>query len=245
MLEQPAISNFDEIRAEYCISDFFMRASDGVLVLYVPKDKVSDKAQKGFVSLKQLDNLQSKLKREFDVSAEMVLLDADSLIKVGEGLVTLLKATFQNIITDAHIAFLNAHRVSATIVLSEFVDNSKKEAVEAFLTSVLTPAHIELQAVQWDEVELPPLIEILTTTKRLQPVKLDSLYDFLRKDYPVLQMDWLNKQLDKLIKKKFLVRERDTITYAITALGLNLLPKIASRNNSDIVRALDLGKRKW
>lgn len=95
MLKQPAISNFDGIRAEYCISDFIVRASDGILVLYVPKNKVSDKAQKGFVSLKQLDNLQSKLKREFDTSTEIVLLDADSLIKVGEGFVALLKSTFQ------------------------------------------------------------------------------------------------------------------------------------------------------
>lgn len=245
MFKQPAISSFDEIRAEYCISDFIVRAFDGILVLYVPKDKISDKAQKGFVSLKQLDNLQSKLKREFDTSTEIVLLDADSLTKVGEGFVALLKNTFQDIITDAHISFLNAHRVSATIVLSEFVDNSKKEAVEAFLRAVLTPALIELQVVQWDEVELPSLIEILTTTKKFQPVKLDNLYDLLCKDYPAIETDWLNKQLSKLIKKKFLVRERDTETYVMTALGLNLLPKIVNRNSSDIVRALDLGRRKW
>ena len=245
MLKQPEISNFDEIRAEYCIADFIVRESDGILVLYVPKDKVSDKVQKGFVSLKQLDNLQSKLKREFDVSTEIVLLDADSLTKVGEGFVALLKSTFQDIITDAHISFLNAHRVSGTIVLSEFVDNSKKEAVEAFLTAVLTSANFELQALQWDEVELPTLIEILTTTKKFQPVKLDNLYDFLRIDYPILRIDWLNKQLDKLIKKKFLVRERDTETYAMTALGLNVLTKLTNRNSSDIVRALDLGRRKW
>ncbi|MGO2234588.1 MAG: hypothetical protein ACTH5B_10985 [Marinomonas sp.] len=245
MLKQPAISNFDEILAEYCISDFIVRASDEILVLYVSKDKVSDKAQKGFVSLKQLDNLQSKLKREFDTSTEIVLLDADSLIKVGEGFVALLKNTFPDIITDARFSFLNAHRVSVTIVLSEFVDNSVKEAVEAFLTAVVKPAHIELQALQWDEVELPSLIEVLTTTKKFQPVKLDNLYDFLCKDYPALRIDGLNKQLDKLIKKKFLIRERDTETYAMTALGLNLLPKTASRNSSDIVRALDLGRRKW
>lgn len=245
MLKQPAISNFDEILAEYCISDFIVRAFDEILVLYVSKDKVSDKAQKGFVSLKQLDNLQSKLKREFDTSTEIVLLDADSLIKVGEGFVALLKNTFPDIITDARFSFLNAHRVSATIVLSEFVDNSIKEAVEAFLTAVVKPAHIELQALQWDEVELPSLIEVLTTTKKFQPVKLDNLYDFLCKDYPALRIDGLNKQLDKLIKKKFLIRERDTETYAMTALGLNLLPKTASRNSSDIVRALDLGRRKW
>jgi hypothetical protein len=67
----------------------------------------------------------------------------------------------------------------------------------------------------------------------------------LSKDYPALRIDGLNKQLDKLIKKKFLIRERDTETYVMTALGLNLLPQIASRNSSDIVRALDLGRRKW
>lgn len=245
MLNQPPIPKFDELRAEYFISDFVIRSSDEVMVLYVPKDKVSNKAQKGFVSLKQLDNLQSKLEREFDVSTEIVLLDSDSLIKVGEGFVVLLKTTFQDIITDAQVSFLNAHNVSVTIELTEFVESSKKEAVKAFLKAILTPAQIELQTLQWDEIELPSLIQILTSTKKLQPVKLDSLQKYLSEDYPKLQMNWLNKQLDKLIKKRALVRESEAETYVITALGLNVLPKTANRNNSDIVRALDLGKRKW
>ncbi|MDP2487492.1 hypothetical protein [Pseudoalteromonas marina] len=245
MLDQPPIPNFDEIRAEYGISDFIIRTSDGVLVLYVPKDKVSDRAQKGFVSLKQLDNLQLKLQREFEVSAEIVLLDADSLMIVGEGFVALLKTTFQKIITDAYISFFNAHRVSATIVLAEFVESSDKEAIEAFLRAVLTPAKISLQAVQWDEVELPSLVEMLTIIKIVQPVKLEEIYKKLLVDYHSLQKKWLNTQLDKLIKKHFIVREKETETYITTSLGLNVLPKIISRNNSDIVRALDLGRRKW
>lgn len=102
-----------------------------------------------------------------------------------------------------------------------------------------------MQALQWDEIELPSVIEILSKTKKLQPVKREHLYANLRENYSSLQEVWLNKQLDRLIKKRFLVREQETQTYALTAHGLNVLPQIAGRNNSDIVRALDLGRRKW
>ncbi|UXI04690.1 hypothetical protein [Photobacterium sp. TY1-4] len=245
MSNQPAIHNLDEIQAEYFISDVIVRTSDGCVVLYVPKDKISERAQKGFVSLKQLDNLQRKLKQEYDVDSELILSDSDSLAKMSEGFETLLKTTFPDIIDGAQVYFLNSQKVSVTIKFSDAVEINKKETIETFLKTILTSAKIEVQSLQWDEIELPSLIELLTVTKKLQPVKLKQVYDCLHEGYPSLQENWLNKQLDKLIKKRFLVREQATETYALTAHGLNVLPKIASRNNSDIVRALDLGRRKW
>lgn len=245
MPNQPAIPDFEEIQAEYFLSDVIVRTSDGCVVLYVPKDKVSERAQKGFVSLKQLDNLQSKLKREYDVDSELILSDSDNLAKMSEGFETLLKTTFPGVVDGAQISFLNAQKVSITIKVSDTGKSTKKESIETFLKTILTSAKIEMQALQWDQIELPSLIEILMVTKKLQPVKLEHVYADLSEDYASLQENWLNKQLDKLIKKRFLVREQATGTYALTAHGLNVLPKIASRNNSDIVRALDLGRRKW
>ncbi|WP_214657216.1 hypothetical protein, partial [Vibrio anguillarum] len=64
-------------------------------------------------------------------------------------------------------------------------------------------------------------------------------------DYEHVEGRWLNRQLDKLIKKEVVVREQETATYSLTFKGLNVLPSISSRINSDIVRALDLGRRKW
>lgn len=245
MSNKPAIPNFDVIKTEYFISDVIVRTFDGCVILYVPKDKVSDTAQKGFVSLKQLDNLQNKLKQEYGVDSELILTDSDNLAKMSEGFETLLKTTFPGVVGGAQVYFVNAQKVNVIIKLSDAVESTKKETIKAFLETVLTAAKIEVQALQWDEVELPSLIEVLTTTKKLQPVKLNKVYSCLHEDYPSLQENWLNKQLDKLVKKRFLVREQATETYVVTAYGLNVLPKVASRNSSDIVRALDLGRRKW
>ena len=245
MSNQTSIPNFDDILVEYFISDVIVRTSDGCVVLYVPKDKISEKAQKGFVSLKQLSNLKCKLKKDYGVDSEFILSDSDSLEKMGEGFEILLKTTFPDTVDEVRISFLNAQRVSVIIKLSDAAETHKKEVIETFLKTILSSAKIEVQSLQWDEVELPPLIEVLTVTKRLQPVKLEQVHAYLNEEYPLLQESWLNKQLDKLIKKRFLVREQVEKTYILTAHGLNILPKIVSRNNSDIVRALDLGRKKW
>ncbi len=239
------IPGFEKIQAEYFISDFIVRESDGSLVLYVPKDRVSEKAQKGFISLKQIETLQSKLNLEYGVNSELVLLDSDNLAKMSQGFETLLRTTFPTVVDKAEVYFLNAQKVSVTIKTSDVIESTQKESIDAFLKSVLTSAKIEIQALHWDQIELPSLIEILTVIKKLQPVKLEQAYADLSTDYSLLQMDWLNKQLDRLIKKRFLVREQSRETYALTAQSLNVLPKIANRNSSDIVRALDLGRKKW
>ncbi len=239
------IPGFEEIQAEYFISDFFVRTSDDCIVLYVPKDKVSDKAQKGSVSLKQLDKLQCTLKQKYGVNSELVLLDSDNLAKMSQGFETLIKTTFPKIVDRAEVSFLNVQKVSVNIKTSDAIESTQKESIEAFLKTVLTSAKIEIMALHWDQIELPSLIEILTVIKKLQPVKLELAYTNLCEGYSSLQQDWLNKQLDKLIKKQFLVREQSKETYVLTAQSLNVLPKIANRNNSDIVRALDLGRRKW
>lgn len=245
MPNQLVIPGFEKIQAEYFISDFIVRESDGSLVLYVPKDRVSEKAQKGFISLKQIETLQSKLNLEYGVNSELVLLDSDNLAKMSQGFETLLRTTFPTVVDKAEVYFLNAQKVSVTIKTSDVIESTQKESIDAFLKSVLTSAKIEIQALHWDQIELPSLIEILTVIKKLQPVKLEQAYADLSTDYSLLQMDWLNKQLDRLIKKRFLVREQSRETYALTAQSLNVLPKIANRNSSDIVRALDLGRKKW
>ncbi|KNC24797.1 hypothetical protein FF38_06212, partial [Lucilia cuprina] len=194
---------------------------------------------------KEIDNLQAKLKQEYNINSDLVLLDSEDLIKMSKGFEVLLKTTFPESIDKAEVYFLNAQKVSVTLKISDTIESTQKRTIETFLKTVLNSANIEIQVVHWDQIELPSLIEILVTIKKLQPVKLEQTYVNLLEEYSSLHKSWLNKQLDKLIKKRFLVREQSTETYALTAQGLSVLPKIANRNSSDIVRALDLGRKKW
>ncbi len=238
----------DKIKTEFFISDIVFRSSDGYLVVYVSKDRVSEKSKPGFISVQQLSNFQSKIRQKYDVSCEVVLIDSEDLDALGKGFEFLLKNTFPNFIQGVKITFLNSQNANIRIQIPDSNDVNKKN-VENFLISILTTASIETMMLQWIEEKetLPTLIELLLEIKKLQPVTIKSIAISLSEDYQSLQekQSWLNKQLDKLIKKHLIVREQVQATYCLTAQGLNVLPKVLNRNSSDIVRALDLGKRKW
>jgi predicted transcriptional regulator len=84
-------------------------------------------------------------------------------------------------------------------------------------------------------------MEILIALKETQPISLENLNSKLRLTDP----KWLNRQLDKLIKKSLLVRDNSSKQYALTGKGLGIIPNITNNSNSDIKRALSLGYRKW
>ncbi|HHQ4504723.1 TPA: hypothetical protein ACSPZQ_004009 [Aeromonas veronii] len=238
----------DKIKNESFISDIVFRSSDDCLVLYVSKDRVSEKSKTGFVSVQQLSNFQSNIIQKYDINCEVILIDSDNLDALGKGFEFLLKTTFPDFIQEVKINFLNSQNASIQIKISDSYDLNK-EHVEVFLEKILTTASVETISIQWIEEKeiLPNLIELLLKIKKLQPVTIKYLAISLSEDYQFLQekRNWLNKQLDKLIKKHLIVREQVQATYCLTAQGLNVLPKFLNRYSSDIIRALDLGKRKW
>lgn len=236
----------DELLTSYFVSDITVRSSDGCYVLYVPKDRVSEVKSKGFISKKQLANLQNKLSEQYQIRSEVLLIDSEKLDRLKTSFETLLQVTFPDDIADCSFVFLNAQRVSVEVNLHSF-ERGDKKAIQDYLESILSPVGVDHVALRWidNQAELPSIIEVLSMTKRTQPATIEEMVNYLSRDYEHVGGGWLNRQLDKLIKKKLVVREKETATYCLTFKGLNVLPSISSRNNSDIVRALDLGRRKW
>ncbi|PML79478.1 hypothetical protein [Enterovibrio norvegicus] len=246
MLDKTELPELEKLLKNYFVSDVTIRSSDGCYVLYVSKDCVTDVARKGFVSKKQLSNLQERLNEQYNISSEVLLTDSEKLDKLKSTYETLLQVTFPDDIAHCSFVFLNAQRVSVEVSLRNF-ERADKQAIQDYLDTLLSPVGVDNVALRWidSQAELPSIIEILAVTKRTQPATIEEIVNFLSLDYEHVQGSWLNRQLDKLIKKKLVVREKETATYCLTFRGLNVLPSISSRNNSDIVRALDLGRRKW
>ena len=190
--------------------------------------------------------MQDKLSEQYQIRSEVLLIDSEKLDRLKTSFETLLQVTFPDDIADCSFVFLNAQRVSVEVNLHSF-ERGDKKAIQDYLESILSPVGVDHVALRWidNQAELPSIIEVLSTTKRKQPATIEEMVNYLSRDYEHVGGGWLNRQLDKLIKKKLVVREKETATYCLTFKGLNVLPSISSRNNSDIVRALDLGRRKW
>ncbi|MBF4278802.1 hypothetical protein EAY27_16725 [Vibrio anguillarum] len=246
MLDKLEFLGVDELLTSYFVADITIRSSDGCYVLYVPKDRVSEVKSQGLISKKQLSNLQDKLNEQYKIRSEVLLIDSEKLDKLKVSFETLLQVTFPDDIADCSIEFLNAQSVSVEVRLHS-IERADKKAIQDHLELILSPVGVSHVALHWidNQAELPSMIEVLSATKRMQPATIEEIINFLSRDYEHVGGSWLNRQLDKLIKKKLVVREKETATYCLTFWGLNVLPSASNRNNSDIVRALDLGRRKW
>lgn len=246
MLEKLDSPELEALIKSYFVSDVTIRSSDGCYVLYVPKDRVSEVKSQGFISKKQLSNLQDKLNEQYKIRSEVLLIDSEKLDKLKVSFETLLQVTFPDDIADCSIEFLNAQSVSVEVSLHS-IERADKKAIQGHLELILSPVGVSHVALRWidNQAEFPSIIEVLSATKRAQPATIEEIVNSLSRDYEHVGGGWLNRQLDKLIKKKLVVREKETATYCLTFKGLNVLPSASNRNNSDIVRALDLGRRKW
>ncbi|CAK2255023.1 conserved hypothetical protein [Vibrio crassostreae] len=246
MLEKLDSPELEALIKSYFVSDVTIRSSDGCYVLYVPKDRVSEVKSQGFISKKQLSNLQDKLNEQYKIRSEVLLIDSEKLDKLKVSFETLLQVTFPDDIADCSIEFLNAQSVSVEVSLHS-IERADKKAIQGHLELILSPVGVSHVALRWidNQAEFPSIIEVLSATKRAQPATIEEIVNSLSRDCEHVGGGWLNRQLDKLIKKKLVVREKETATYCLTFKGLNVLPSASNRNNSDIVRALDLGRRKW
>jgi DNA-binding HxlR family transcriptional regulator len=166
--------------------------------------------------------------------------------KIGQAAELLLKAKFGDIVEEANFSFLSCEKVNAWIKLTQLATDTTSE-IESYLQSLLNESGVQFISYQWvgENNTLPTPINILIALKRLQPLNIEGLIEHFITDYRAIDAKWLNRQLDKMLKKQLIIRDRVTENYALTGTGLGLIPSVRSKYSSDVARALELGKRKW
>lgn len=246
MLTKTSIVEYPAKLRKLCVEELNIRASDGSIILYVPKDRISDLATKGYVTKLQLENLVKKLSEKYSVKAEVVYTKSDSLENLRKGFEAQITSEFENIVDDVFLTFQSAKRLSIWIS-ADSLSSENRILISKFISSILLPLEITVTEINWVDAvsELPSLMELVVATKKIQPATLDDYVLELKDKYQMLDAKWVNRHLDKLIKKKLISRDNQTKQYSLTGRGLTVIPNIKSRKNSDILRALDLGKRKW
>jgi len=240
------IAELEELRKDYFISDVNIRSSDGTLVIYISVERVSENARAGFVSRRQLDNLSWKLAEKYLIPVSIQITPSSKFEKIGQAAELLLKAKFSEIVEEANFSFWSSEKVNAWIKLSVQTTDSISE-IETYLKLILGESGFQFLSCQWvsENSSLPTPINILIILKRLQPINIEGFIGNLITDYRDINAKWLNRQLDKMLKKQLIIRDKVTGNYALTGLGLGLIPSRRSKHSSDVARALELGKRKW
>ena len=246
MFDLSFLKSHPEIQREYFISDMNFREADNTLVLYVPIESVVEKVQSGFVSVKQLEAFQKKLTEKYSVQTQVIFTASDKFDDIAQATELLLKANFKDLLEEINFTFLSAEKVNVWIKITS-IETEQQKTVESFINSTLSGSGFSVFDFHWvkDESKLPSAIDILLAIKLYQPLKLDKFIDYFSRKYSDVNSKWLNRQLDKLIKRKLVVRDKVSEAYSLTGVGLGVIPQRIGRGSFDIARALDLGRRKW
>ena len=225
-----------------CISEIAERSSDDSFILHIPIDRVSESAIEGYISRIQLEKLLKNLNEKFSHKFDFLHVESEKLNNLVKGIDLILKAEFGDFIEDINFTFLSAEKINLEIYIQN-LDADTQSNLDKFIISVFETSNIQVANIEWigEIEEYPSVMEILIALKETQPISLENLNSKLRLTDP----KWLNRQLDKLIKKSLLVRDNSSKQYALTGKGLGIIPNITNNSNSDIKRALSLGYRKW
>ena len=196
----------------------------------------------GYISRIQLEKLLKNLNEKFSHKFDFLHVESEKLNNLVKGIDLILKAEFGDFIEDINFTFLSAEKINLEIYIQN-LDADTQSNLDKFIISVFETSNIQVANIEWigEIEEYPSVMEILIALKETQPISLENLNSKLRLTDP----KWLNRQLDKLIKKSLLVRDNSSKQYALTGKGLGIIPNITNNSNSDIKRALSLGYRKW
>lgn len=240
------LEELKNVQDKYYISKIEERSYDNAIILYISIDHLSETVRSGAVSKLQLELLIRNLSTKYSTKLEILYIESHRLNDLAKGIELILKAQFNNFIKSINLTFLSSEKVTAEI-FTQNLDQNNKLSIAAYLTSTFKSSNIEVENIEWlgDIDQYPSTMEILIALKKMQPISLEYFLENLNADFKTIDQKWLNRQLDKLIKKGLLIRDNISKQYALSWQGLSIIPNVSNISNSDIKRALSLGRRKW
>ncbi|GEA08677.1 hypothetical protein KUL42_34380 [Alteromonas sp. KUL42] len=246
MLNIDDISEYPDKLSKYFVVDIQVRANDDSIVLYIPKDKLSEDTKVGHVTRRQIKQLCNRLSSKYNVEVQTVYLKSRKSEELEAGIVQLINSRFENSVEQLYLSY-GAEDVISIWLQSTKGGELKKDEITEVVNQMLVLSGLKLNAMHWinSEPMLPSNILLLKAIKERQPIKAIELAEIFQHDYPDTTASWVSRILDKLIKKGIVVREHPDGNYVLTMMGLNVVPSIKSRNGTDIVRVLELGRKKW
>jgi len=199
--------------------------------------------------LRALSRLEAKIQAEERIPVHVIVGQDEKHLDVEKGIKALANSIAPGLAEDVVVSPLG-HETSVWLIPSSQVNSIQSEHTEACRTTIdmyLRATGSALSELHFVGCEgpAPTLQLILRVLKEKQPLKIDRLAELLKKrGFSILGEDWLNHQVDSL-RKRGLVCRTKAGEYLATQAGLSLLPMQRGRTSSDVLRALELGRKKW
>ncbi|EMX2133424.1 hypothetical protein AAGT46_002819 [Citrobacter werkmanii] len=215
------------------------------VLMEVPKSKLKERAEKGFITRRQIENIKIKIKEKY--GTDVLVSFSESADKAGmeAGLLAVLNANLKaKKIKSVSMSFFNANDINV-IVFCKGLDSKEQVDVERLALQYLTSIKLVLKGVEYNDIVgvEPSLMVILRALKSTYPINLEHLTSYLiKQNYYIESIEWLSKKLDLLRKKDFLIRSLDGV-YRLTHYGIEQVPVTRSRTSSDVERILTIAKR--
>lgn len=215
------------------------------ILMEVPTNKLKERAEKGFITRRQIENIKVKIKEKYNTDVLVSFSESADKAGIEAGLLAILNANLKaKKIRSVSISFFNSSDVSV-IVFCKGLESKEQDDVERHSLQFLTSMKLALKGVEYNDIVgvEPSLMVILRALKSTYPITLEHLTSYLIKQkYYIESIEWLSKKLDLLRKKDFLVRSLDGM-YRLTHYGIEQVPVTRSRTSSDVERILTIAKR--
>jgi len=239
------ILSFIDDRLKKFINEVRFRSSDEVILIYVYRGKIAEKVRPGFTSLRQMNNLASRLSQQLSLEVDVIFTIKGDHQGLEDALYQMLKHKFPDAVVSFYMSLADEITVNSWVEISGLTEEIKNK-VEDYCSTIFQEADLNLGVIEWiDSVDdLPALPLLLKYLKTNQPIKIEYFEQVLRGDFPAVSKGWLNQKLDQCRRKNLIIREKEGI-YCLSAKGLSIVPAGAWYTSSDIDRVLALGRKKW
>lgn len=218
----------------------------GIASLEIDADKIAEKTAKGFTSQRQINNLRKAIRSQFGLETFISIQSTREQRNLESGLQGVLQVKFRNDIRDVLVSFPTPDTAVVWIstISIEFDESGIRDTTIAFLSDVgISCESMTFILPAASEASMPAILRGL---KIVSPASPSALQEHLIKHgHHCPSEKWLAGKLDHARKNKLVVRN-DNGSYALTHLGLLVVPYSRTRKSSDVERILYLARRnKW
>ena len=215
------------------------------ILMEVPTSKLKDRAEKGYITRRQIENIKIKIKNKYNTDVLVSFSESADKAGIEAGLLVLLNANIKTKkIKNVSISFYNSSDINI-IVFCKGLEGKERVEVERLAVQYITSMKMTLRSIEYNDIVgiEPSLMVILRAVKSTYPITLENLAGYLIKhSYYIESIEWLSKRLDLLRKREFLIRSLEGV-YRLTHSGIEQVPVTRSRTSSDIDRILTIAKR--
>lgn len=219
------------------------------ILITVKSDHIKEKKDKFNTSLAQMNVIKSVIKKKYEINICWIIAQGEKQEAYATAIKSVLESDYPNIFESITISSTYYDPVWIWIYTKKGVQTppSEKELTNT-IRSISKNFKVKEPIIYYEvQNKLPSNPEILLVLKIYSPINIELLKSKLEsKEYYIPSVEWLKTKVETLRKKGLIVWAQNSMKYTLSLPAHSLFTYSANKKNSpDVLRALELGKRKW